>query len=112
MRRKLFFVSWFCFAALVDARSAAATFLNQAADDFEDEIAEALRTAAGHYAAACGAMLPAVKEQLAFRAPWAEPGFAGWDDATRSKERAILQEVRSHEASAERALDGLIALAG
>jgi hypothetical protein len=112
MQRKLCFVSWFCFAGLVDARSAAATFLNQAADDFEDEIAEALRAAAGHYAAACGAMLPAVNEQLAFRAPWVEPGFAGWDDATRKRERAILQQVREHDVSAERVLDGLIALVG
>jgi hypothetical protein len=112
MQRQLCFVSSFCFAALVDARSAAATFLNQAGDDFEDELAEALRTAAGHYASACGAMLPAVKEQDAFRPPWVEPGFAGWDDATRAKERAILQREREQDASAERALDGLIALAG
>ena len=105
-------MSWFCFAGLVDARSAAATYLNQAAEDFEDEIAEALRVAASHYAAACGAMLPAVKEQDAFRAPWIEPGFAGWDDATRTKERAILQQVREHDASAERVLDRLIALVG
>ena len=112
MRRQLCFVSWFCFAALVDARSAAATFLNQTADDFEDEIAEALRTAAGHYAAACGAMLPAVNEQLAFRPPSGEPGFGGWDDATRTQERAILQQVRSHDAAAERVLDGLMALPG
>jgi hypothetical protein len=109
MRRKLCFVSWFCFAALADARSAAATFLNQTADDFEDEIAAALRKAAGHYAAACGAMLPAVKEQLAFRPHWVEPGFAGWDEATRSRERAILQEVRKHDSAAEGVLDGLMA---
>jgi hypothetical protein len=108
LRRKLCFVSWFCFAALVDARSAAATFLNQAADDFEDEIAGALRQAAACYAAGCGAMLPAVRERSAFRPPFGEPGLTGWDDAVRSRERAILKQVRDHDAAAERILDQLL----
>jgi hypothetical protein len=110
-RRKLCFVSWFCFAALVDARSAAATFLNQAAGDFEDEIASALRAAAACYAAGCGAMLPAIRDRDAFQPPWGAPGLSGWDDATRAREQAILQQVRTHDAAAERALDSALTAA-
>ena len=108
-QRTLCFVSWFNFSALVDARSAAATFLNEAAADFDDELAAALRAAAERYAATCGALLPAVRERNAFQPPFG-PGFPAWDDATRARERAILADVRACDLAAERALDAALTL--
>ena len=105
VQRKLCFVSWFCFAALMDARSAATTFLNTVAEDFEGEIAAPMRRAAEHYAAGCGAMLPAVQKRDAFVPPFGLPELASWDDAMRTRERTILEQVGRCDERAERALD-------
>ncbi|MCP4640433.1 MAG: hypothetical protein GY851_08375 [bacterium] len=108
-RKSLFFVSWYCFASLADARRTAAPFLNDHARDFDGDVASALGQAAtlyGEEAAALGAVFGAGD---AFLGPWTGKSLDEWTPEVREREVAVIEDILQREARAIDAVDQAVA---
>ncbi|HEY0947176.1 MAG TPA: hypothetical protein VGD81_17975 [Opitutaceae bacterium] len=107
-RKLLFFVNWWVFDSLVDARCAAEKFLNRsegllygsarrhhiaAAEVYEEEVALLRRTKA---------------EQHLFLGPWTGQGIEHWTDRIREGEAAFIARFLELEARAIGELENLL----
>jgi len=110
-RKKLLFVSWWCFDCLVDARRAAAQFLNDRAQESEGDLRAALTEAAQiHGQTARKAADACFRQHEAFLGPWTGKTVDDWTPDVRDRERAILSEVEESDRRATAVLDRAVAL--
>jgi len=99
-RGTLFFVSWWNFATLEDARAAAVRFLCQSNRLLEGGPGEALDHAAQIYQREA-VLLSRVKETKdAFLGPWSGKSIADWTPEVRQREQEVLTRARELEAAA------------
>jgi hypothetical protein len=105
-RKSLFFVGWWCFDCLVDARRSAARFLNDHAGELGDQARPALAQAAGAYAALVQrASAEAFERRGAFLGPWSGKQFEDWTPQTRQREQDLLAEIEALDRQAAGAID-------
>jgi len=107
-REKLFFVGWWCFTNLVDARRQAATFLNDHADLFESKSRKLLYSAADIYRREVKLMGNVFKNQDAFLGPWSGKKIEDWTEEVRQCECDILNQVRQFDNEAVKQIDKAI----
>jgi len=98
-RSNLFFVSWWNYCALEDARSAAVAFL-EAAADLPGGPSEHLLAAAEAYGREVALLCASLSSADAFLGPWTSKTIADWTPATRTRERELLSQASALEAEA------------
>ena len=109
-RKSLFFVSWWCFDCLVDARLAAAKFLRSRADALGNEAKPALLRAAdiyGRLTDLCAA--ESLRKHDAFFGPWSGKKFDDWSPEARMKEQEILSQIATLDAQSAAEFDKALA---
>lgn len=111
-RKNLFFVSWWNFDSLYDARFAAVSFLNNAAAILGGEPADALKRAAAAYKQEADLLRSACDKKDAFLGPWTGKTEDNWTPDVRAKEREILLETKKIESSAIVEIEKALAVAG
>jgi len=99
-RNNLFFVSWWNFCALEDARSAAVSFLEAAAADLSADATQHVLAAAEAYGREVAALCAALSSADAFLGPWTSKTIADWTPAVRARERELLSRAAALEAEA------------
>jgi hypothetical protein len=110
-REKLFFVSWWCFDVLADARPAAVTFLRSHADLLEGEAANALQRAAALYQQEGELLGSAFCRKDAFLGPWSGKSIVDWTADVRQREQDLLAQAREIEAAAIAEIEKALAAA-
>jgi hypothetical protein len=108
-RENLFFVSWWCFDALWDARRSAADFLAAEAATVDGEARAALERAAGLYRREADRCAAAFRARDAFLGPWTGKAIGDWTPEVRGRERQILGELRRLDAAAVADLEKALA---
>jgi hypothetical protein len=101
----LFFVNWWTFNSLVDARQTASAFLRDRADLLPREAAEAVTGAAGIYDGEMGMLTRAFARRDVFLGPWSGKTIDDWTPDVRERERDMLLEAISIEERAIALLD-------
>lgn len=96
-RELLFFVSWWNFSSLVDARDAAVIYLRERAPLLENEGAAALQRAADLYQEETGLLRTAYAQKDAFLGPWSGKGVADWTPAVCQREQQLLTRAAALE---------------
>ena len=109
-REKLFFVSWWNFDALEDARKAAVVFLRSHADLLEEEAAGALQRAAGLFQQEGDLLGSAFGRKDAFLGPWTGKSITDWTSEVRQREQKMLAQARTLEAAAIAAIEKALAV--
>ncbi len=109
-QQKLFFVNWWCFPALCDARIQAADFLRDHAELFDGEIARSLHRAADIYHGESELIKKSLQKGEAILGPWTGKSIAMWTPEVRRTEVNILRKVREDDAAAVRELDTALKL--
>ncbi len=104
-RKSLFFVNWWCFDCLWDARQSAAAFLNEKASLFSEEAGLLLRRAAGIYSEELETLGIVFHQKEAFLGPWTGKSIDQWTPEVRAREAALLESVRAKESRALALLD-------
>ncbi|UCD94269.1 MAG: hypothetical protein JSU69_10975 [Candidatus Zixiibacteriota bacterium] len=99
-REKLFFVGWWCFAALRDARDAAATFMIEHAGLLGEKCSKPLDKAAEIYGRLANMLAQPFRDRDVFLGPWTGKSINDWTPEVRRREIEILSEVRKHDAAA------------
>jgi hypothetical protein len=97
---KLFFVSWWNFNCLYDARRAASEYLREHAGLLPEAFRELVRKAAGIYDEERGLLGRTYRERDIFFGPWTGKSIADWTLDVKSRERDILLECAKLEALA------------
>ncbi|MCP4631708.1 MAG: hypothetical protein GY855_02195 [candidate division Zixibacteria bacterium] len=99
----LFFVGWWCFDILCDARDSAAKYLNEHAQIFDVEIKSTLQKAASIYGVQSKMMMETFETHNTFLGPWSGKKFDDWTPEVRKREVELLKEIRrmDNEAIAE-----------
>lgn len=109
-RKKLFFVSWWCFDCLENARHAAARFLDDRVKELQGTARSALAQAAGIYGQmAWKATEECFDEHSVFLGPWSGKTIDDWTDAVRTQEQEVLAEIEQADAQAHSAIDRALA---
>ncbi len=103
-QRKLFFVSWWCYCSLEDARKAAVRFLTDHADDLGATVGRHLRQAADIYREEANLLAGPFLLKNAFFGPWSGKAFEQWDDDARQREQEVLSAALALEEQANGAL--------
>ena len=111
-RKSLFFVNWWCFTALCDARSAASQFCKDHAGEFKGEGRAALLRAAAVFEVEAGRLGKVFGAKNAFLGPWSGKSIKDWTPAVRKREQKILAEIRTLEADAIAEIDKALAAEG
>lgn len=93
-RKRLFFVNWWNFSSLCDARRAAGEFLRSAV---EAPGGEALGCAAEAYEEEIGLLGSAIENRDAFLGPWSGKGLTDWTEDVVTLEREILLDAMEIE---------------
>lgn len=104
-RKSFFFVSWWCFDCLHDARMSAVTFLKEKASLFENEIKHLLQRAADVYTEEAAILLMAFQRKDVFLGPWSGKTIDQWTPEIREHEISLLESVRQLESRALSLLD-------
>jgi RNA polymerase sigma factor (sigma-70 family) len=100
-RESLFFVSWWCFTSLVDARAAAVTFLRNYLDVVPPRNREALARAISLYQEEIDLLAPpSFERKEVFLGPWTGKSQADWTPEVRRREQELLMRAAKTEASA------------
>ena len=99
-REILFFVSWWNFTSLEDARAAAVKFLHDGARLLEAEPRKALDRAAEIYQRESALLSRAKEAGDAFLGPWTGKSMADWTLEVRRREKFLLARARELEAAA------------
>lgn len=99
-RELLFFVSWWNFDSLYDARVAAVSFLQESAAILKGESHEALKRAAALYQQEVNLLGSVFTEKNAFLGPWSEKSIKDWSADVQQSERGILAKARKIEMTA------------
>jgi len=103
-RGGLFFVSWWCFTSLADARQAAVEFLTYAAEEQHCEAALALKDAAALYGEEAGHLSKVFQNKDAFLGPWTGKSVTDWTAEIAHREADVLECAREVETKAVEAL--------
>lgn len=103
-RNKLFFVSWWNFSSLMDARAAGVRYLRARSSMLNGDAAESIEAAANHYDQEHSELQAAAAEADAFLGPWTGKTIAQWSEQVRSKEQALLLRAAQIEGKAIRRL--------
>ena len=109
-RENLFFVSWWCFTSLLDARRQAAFFLNEHADLFVHPIRSILQKAASVFGEEARLLDDVFTSKEAFLGPWSGKGISEWTPELRAREQETLNRIREKDAAALLELDKALAL--
>ena len=111
-RQLLFFVNWWTFDCLADARAAAYRFLRRNHELLPGGPHHHLVEAATLYADEARWMRAVLNEQLAFLGPWTGKNGDHWSPAVRERETAVLDRLLTLEADAMGELGNLLEAAG
>jgi hypothetical protein len=93
-----FFLNWWCYDCLADARRHAGPFLRQVAPHFAAECRPFLERAAAGYEEVSRILDDAFRQKNAFLGPWTGREVADWTHEVRERERAILSEAERSDA--------------
>lgn len=104
-RGTLFFVSWWNFDCLVDARKHAGPFLREVAPLFTEEARGAILCAADLYEKESELLSAAIINNGAFFGPWSGKTIDDWLPGVRQHEQQLLLEACAIETDAISALD-------
>lgn len=107
-RKLLFFVNWWCFDSLMDARAAAERFLRRNSEYFIGSQHLHLLQAAALYSEEARLLRGILTEKQAFLGPWTGKGFEHWTPTTRLREMAILNQVLALETEAIGELENML----
>lgn len=104
-RRLLFFVSWWNFDVLADARGHAGPWLRMVAPLLPAASQDALVRAAGMYEEEARVLSRSFTHRDAFLGPWSGGSTEGWTEDVRAREQEILHQAVGLETEAIDALD-------
>jgi hypothetical protein len=107
-RKLLFFVNWWNFDSLADARAAAERFLRRNADLFIGRPHRHLLLAAELFAEEVRSLRHILTEKQAFLGPWTGRTSDQWTAAVRTRETETLAHVLSMETEAFGELENLL----
>jgi hypothetical protein len=108
-RESLFFVSWWCFCSLADARLAAIQFLRGHLDDVSGEAQEALARVIALYEEEIDSISPpSFERKEAFLGPWSGKSIADWTPEMRTREQALLMRAMEIEGMAIKEIERVI----
>lgn len=99
-RGMLFFVSWWNFGCLADARHQAAPFLRQVMPLFGQKAKPILERAAAVYTEETGQLGRTFLQKDVFMGPWTGKNLNDWTESVREQEQEILTEANRLEAAA------------
>lgn len=102
---KLFFVGWWCFDALWDARRQAATYLHDNRRLLSESAQPSLEKASEIYGRTAKLLDEALGSREVFLGPWTGKNIDDWTETVRKREIEILSEVRNLDRHAVRHLD-------
>jgi len=107
-KRLLFFVNWWVFDCLTDARANAERFLHRHAAQLSGSPRRHLLAASSAYADEVRLLRSAVADQQMFLGPWTGKELQHWSNAVREREIAFLGQMISAEAEAIGELENLL----
>ena len=107
-RKLLFFVNWWNFDSLADARAAAERFLRRNAGFFLGRPHRHLLLAADLFAEEARILRRTLSEKQSFLGPWTGKGFDQWTAVVRTRECETLAHVLSLETEAFGELENLL----
>lgn len=108
----LFFVSWWNFGALADARNAAVSFLGQAAATLKGDAREALERVVAGYQQEGQILQAALGNNDAFFGPWSGKSIKDWSADVQKREHEILTEACKAEAATIAEIENVLAALG
>lgn len=109
-RRLLFFVNWWVFDSLVDARAAAERFLRRHVGLLQGRQQRHLLQAAALFASEARFLRQVVAEKQAFFGPWTGRTIERWTPEVRERERATLGRILELETEAFGELENLLSV--
>ncbi len=107
-RRLLFFVNWWSFDALADARSAAGRFLRRNSEYFLGRQHRHLLRTAEILTEEARLLRRTLAEKQAFLGPWTGRGIEHWTQAVRDREVGVLNQVLALETEAFGELENML----
>lgn len=110
-RRLLFFVNWWVFDCLADARVAAEKYLRRNEEYFYGSTHRHLLDAATVLGDEARLLRGAIADKQAFLGPWTGKNIEHWSGAVREREAALLARVLELESTAIGELENLLAAA-
>lgn len=111
-RESLFFVSWFCFDALKDARTHAALFLSRSLSLFDGPARAAFERATAAYRREAEFLGEVFSKGEEFLGPWTGKPMDLWTADMRKREVDILATVRNYESEAAGHIDAALKAVG
>ena len=108
----LFFVSWWNFSSLADARVAAVRFLRESGALLSGQAEQSLAAAAEAYEREVSLLGSAFGSKDAFLGPWSGKTIADWTPEVRQHEREILMRAAEIETAAIGEMEKALASAG
>jgi hypothetical protein len=110
-RKLLFFVNWWVFGGLADARAAAHRFLRRNSRHLFGRGLHHLEEAATLFADEARLLRSTLTDKQAFLGPWSNRDYEDWTAATRQQEAAILQRILAMDSDAMGELENVLAAA-
>ncbi len=108
-RELLFFVNWWCFSNLVDARMAAVEYLRGHLDDVSGDARDSLARAIALYQEEISLLTPpSFERKEVFFGPWSGKSIADWTPEVRKNEQDLLREAMKIEEAAVASLGTVI----
>lgn len=107
-RSGAFFINWWTFQTLADARKQAVAFLRKSAPLFPQTAQGHLCTAADIYEREVAGLVKAFADRNAFVGPWAGGDVSQWTPEMRRLEQAMLQCAAETEEEAMRELEAAL----
>lgn len=111
-RGLLFFVSWWNFDGLYDARKSAITYLENHADILSEQGQTALKQAADLYRQELGMLSTVFADHDAFFGPWSGKSIKEWTPEVRKREQTLLRQAADIETAATAEMEKAVAAEG
>lgn len=110
---KLFFVSWWCFDCLIDARRSAAKFLGDHLATIPGEARKHLAKAVGSYSQLAGlAARESFDLKSSFLGPWTGKKLEDWTTEVRAREQEVLSQIEFLDSVAVSEIDEVLLAVG